>query len=459
MKNPLIFDEIKEMLKKRKYKALKTFFEEQHEKEAAEYLSLLQPNEIWKVLNILNVYVRARIFSYMDLEVQVSMISNGLRKYVIELLTPMSHDDRADLFQHLEKNVADKLLLYLPLKDRRDILHLTSYQEGTNGAIMTTNFVSLYEEDSVEKSIRKIRKEAPAKETIYYIYIVDKNNTLIGFVSLRKLILARPKMTVKQLMTTDVISVYAHDDQESAAKLIEEYDLLALPVLDQQQRMLGIITYDDAFDIIREEETEDLEKLMAISGPVTEKTYLEVPVWTHFKKRAIWVLIFAIFGFFTASIVQGFQNTLQTLIILSFYMPLLAATGGNTGSQSVSVILRSLALNELSAENIFSVLRKELMISLLLSICVGLITYLRIYIFPGTTIIPKEFTITSIALVISIALAIQIIWSTVFGAMIPIFATKLKIDPAIISSPALTTLVDMGGITIYFTCAKFILGI
>jgi magnesium transporter len=459
MKNPLLIPEIRELLKKKRHKALKAFLAEQHEKEAAEFLSLLQPNEIWRVLNILDSYRRAKIFSYMDIDVQVSMISSGLRKYVIELLTPMSHDDRADLFQHLEKDVADKLLLYLPVKERRDILHLTTYSEGTVGAIMTTDFVALHEDDTVEKSIRKIRREAPSKETIYYTYVVTSDNTLIGFISLRNLILAKPKSKVKEIMKTDIISILVSNDQEVAAQLIEEYDLLALPVLDQQQRMLGIITYDDAIDIIREEETEDLQKLMAISGPVPEKTYLDVPALTHFKKRAFWVLILGVFGFFTGLIVQSFQDALQTLIILTSYIPLLLATGGNTGSQSASVILRSLALNELHPKHVFKVLKKEVVVSLLLSLCLGGMTYLRVYYFSSASTIPQQFSISLIALVVALALAIQIVWSTVFGAFIPIMATKLKIDPALFSSPALTTLVDMGGITIYFTCIKLILGI
>lgn len=459
MKNPLLVPEIRENLKKKRFKLLKEFFLEHHEKEIAEYLSLLEPNEIWKILNLFEPNRRAEVFTYMDMDVQVSMISSGLRSNVLELLLPMSNDDRADLFQHLDKYVADKLLLYLPPKERYDILHLTSYQEDTNGAIMTTDFVSLNEDDTVEKAIRKVRKAAPSRETIYYNYVVDDDNRLLGFISLRKLIVARPKQKIKDLMKTDMLSVYVDDDQEKSAYMIQDYDLLAIPVVDHQHRIIGIITYDDAIDIIREEQTEDLEKLMAISGGVSEKTYLELPVLEHFKKRVVWVLILGIFGLLTGMIVQGFQSTLETLIILTFYMPLLNAAGGNTGSQSATVVLRSLALNELQTSDIFKVLKKEFIISFFLSICLALMTYGRVLMFSEGTKIPMEFSIYSIAFVISLALAIQVVWSTIFGAIIPIIATKLKVDPAVFSSPALTTLVDMGGITIYFGCAKLILGI
>ncbi|MBN1501611.1 MAG: magnesium transporter [Spirochaetes bacterium] len=459
MKNPLLVPEIREILRKKKFKLLKEFFIDLHEKEVAEYLSMHTPDEIWQIINVFEPNRRAEIFTYMDMDVQVAMIVSGAREKVRDLLLPMSNDDRADLFKHLEKNVADKLLLFLPPKERTDILSLTSYREGTNGAIMTTDFVDLNENDTVENAIRKIRRFAPSKETIYYNYVTADDNTLLGFISLRKLIVSKPKEKLGQLMKTDMITTGVDEDQEVAANLIQEYDLIAIPVIDMQHRIIGIITYDDAIDIIQDEQTEDMERLMGISGAVSEKTYLEVPVMNHFKKRVVWVIILGGFGLLTGMIIQGFQSTLEALIVLSFYMPLLNAAGGNTGSQSATVVLRSLSLNELKSEDIFRVIKKEFAISFLLSICLALMTYGRVMLFSQGEDIPVQFSISLIAFVISLALAIQVIWSTVFGAIIPILATKMKIDPAVFSSPALATLVDMGGITIYFTCAKLILGI
>lgn len=459
MLNPLIAPEIRELIKKREFSVITEYMAELHPKEVAELISELKPTEIWKVLSLFESHRRADVFAYMDMDVQVRMISSGLKKSVLELLLPMSGDDRADLFRHLDKHVADKLLLYLPQSERADVLNLTSYQEGTNGAMMTSDLVVLDENETVEKSIKKIRKVAPGKETVYYTYICDEAGKLIGFVSLRKLILAPPRKKVKHIMKSDVIYTYVHGDQEDAANMIIEYDLIALPVVDSEHRLLGIITYDDALDIIREEQTEDMERLMAISGPVEEKPYLDISVMTHFKKRVLWVIILGICGILTGMIIQGFQKTLESLIILTFYMPLLNAAGGNTGSQSATVVLRSLALNQLSPGDIFKVLRKEFVIAFFLSICLGLITFARVLIFSGSTTIPSTFTISSVAFVISLALAIQVVWSTVFGAIIPMIATRINVDPAVFSSPALTTLVDMGGIVIYFSCAKLILGI
>ncbi|MFC1669609.1 magnesium transporter [Spirochaetota bacterium] len=459
MKNPILVPELRELLRNKKHKVLKSFMHEGHPKDIAEFLGLLSSGEIWKLLTIIDVYIRDEIFSYLDMDVQIELLSTGLRKNVSEILASMSHDNRADLFQNLDKNVADSFLLYLPVSERTDILKLTSYNEETAGAIMTTDYSTLNENDNVEKAIRKIRQDAPSKETVYYIYVTDNDGKLIGFVSLRKLILARPRQKVANIMKKDVVYANVNDDQENAARVLEEYGLIALPIVDNSEKLLGIITYDDAIEVIREEETEDLEKLMAISGGVEEKPYLEVPAFIHFRKRAFWVIILGLFGLLTGLIIEVYQKTLETLIVLTFYMPLLNAAGGNTGSQSATVVLRSLTLKELSPADIFKVIKKETLVSFLLSICLGLVTFGRVYLFPSSGSEPSQFSITLIALVISISLGLQVLWSTVFGAIIPIIATKLKMDPAVVSSPLLTTFVDMGGIVIYFTTAKFILGI
>ncbi|MDY6968496.1 MAG: magnesium transporter [Spirochaetota bacterium] len=459
MKNPILIPELRELLKKKNFQILKSFIDDQHSKEVAEYLGLLEPQEIWEILDIVDIQKRSEIFCYLDMDVQVTMVSGQLKYKITELLKQISNDDRADLFLHLEKNVADRLMLLLPLNDRTDILKLTSYKEKTAGAIMTTDYANLYENDSIENAIEKIRSMAPSKETIYYIYVTNDEGKLIGFVSLRKMILSGPNQQIKDIMKKDVIYAYVNDEQEKAANLIEKYDLIALPVVDYNEKLAGIITYDDAIDVIRDEETEDLEKLMAISGGVEERSYLDIPVFTHFKKRISWVIILGVIGLLSSVIMKGFQGTLEKIIILTFYIPLLNSAGGNTGSQSATVVLRAIALKELFPRDISKVIKKEFLISTLICICFGLLTYLGVMLFSAGQDIPKEFTLTSIALLVSLALSIQVVWSTLFGAIIPIIATKLRLDPAVISNPALTTIVDMGGITMYFTLANQVLGI
>ncbi len=459
MKNPILVPEIRDLLIRKKFKVLQSFVEERHEKEIAEYIQLLRPDEIWAVLNLVDIHRRIEIFGYLDMDVQVELVSGNWRKQISELLAEMPHDDRADLFQHLEKDMADRLMVYLPISERADVIRLTSYQEETAGAIMTTDYATLNENDTSEVAIRKVRRMAPSKETIYYIYVTDDSDKLIGFVSLEKLILARPKQKVKNIMKKEVIIAFIDDDQEYAARLLADYDLLALPVVDRNLKLAGIITYDDAIDILKEEQTEDMEKLMAISGGVEDKTYLQVPAHVHFRKRVFWVVTLGVFGLLTGLIVEVFQKTLETLIILTFYIPLLNAAGGNTGSQSATVVLRALTLKELDFRDIIRVVKKEFVISFFLSICLGGITFFRVYYLTGGTHIPEQFTLMNVSMVIAISLGLQVLWSTIFGAIVPLIATRVKIDPAIVSSPLLTTFVDMGGIIIYFTVARIILGI
>jgi len=459
LKNPILVPELRDLLHRKKVGILKSFLEDGHPKETAEYLALLNPDEIWRIINLVNKELRVEIFSYLDMDVQVEMVSGTRKKNITELLMGMGHDDRADLFQHLEKDLVDRLLVLLPLSERSDIVKLTSYKEHTAGAIMTTDFATLNENDIVEKAIAKIRREAPSKETIYYIYVINDEGKLIGFVSLRKLIISRPKKKVRDIMKRDVKFAYISNDREIAARIIEEYDLLALPIVDEHEKLAGIVTYDDAMDILKEEQTEDLEKLMAISGGVENKTYLDVSFFTHFKKRAFWVIALGIVGILTAFIIEFFSGAIEALIVLTFYMPLLNAAGGNTGSQSATVVLRALTLNELNFKDIFKVIKKEFYVSLFLSLCLGAIVFSRVMLLTNPSSIPEEFTLISIAMVISFSLALQVLWATIFGGVIPIIATRFKLDPAVVSSPLLATFVDMGGVIIYFSVAKLVLGI
>lgn len=458
MKNPALVPEIRELFKKKKTGILKAFLAENHPKDIAEFLSMLQPNEIWNILDLVDVYTRVDIFNYFDMDVQVELVSGEMKRHITELLKELSPDSRADLFLHLKKNVADMLLLLLPINERADVIKLTSYREKSAGSIMTTDHAFLNENDTVEQAIRKVRREAPSKETVYYIYVIDDEGKLIGFVSLENLILAKARQRIKDIMKREVIYAYVDDDEEHAAKLIEEYDLIAIPIVDGSQKLLGIVTYDDAIDIIRKEQTEDMERLMAISGEVADKPYLEVPAYVHFKKRAFWVIVLALFGLVTGLIVQSYQEVLATFMVLAFYMPMLNATGGNTGSQSATVVLRSLTLNEITPADIWKVVKKEFKISLMLSVCLGAIIFCRVIFFSQSDI-GQGVSAERVALVIALSLALQVIWSTTLGAVVPLAAKKLKVDPALVSSPLLSTLVDMGGIIIYFSIAKLILGI
>ncbi len=459
MKNPILVPELRELLQKKKKRVLRSFLEDGHSKEVAEFLCMLNTDEIWDIISLVDKYRRSEIFSYLDMECQINLALELSNKDLSELLMSMSSDERTNFFHHLDRETANRFLLLLPIHDRAEVIKLTSYSEETAGSLMSTNYMTLNENDTVEKSIKLIRKFAPSKETIYYIYVTDDEGKLIGFVSLRKLILSKPGQKIGNIMKKEVLFARVDDDKEMVARLIEDYDLIALPIVDANEKLVGIITHDDAIDIIREEETEDLEKLMAISGGVEEKAYLDVPAFVHFKKRAFWVVILGLFALVTGLVIQHFKDTLQSLIILTFYMPMLNSAGGNTGSQSATVVLRSLALKELLPGDILKVIKKELFVSFFLSLCLGAIIFARVYIFSNPESFPPNISVFSVAVVISLSLTLQVLWATIFGAIVPLFATWLKFDPAVVSSPLLTTFVDMGGITIYFTVAKIVLGV
>jgi magnesium transporter len=297
------------------------------------------------------------------------------------------------------------------------------------------------------------------KETIYYAYVLDDKRRLAGFVSLKDLILARPKKRVGDVMHPDVISARVDEDQEEVARKIEKYDLLAVPVVNGGSALVGIVTHDDAFDILREEQTEDMERFMGLTGAVQDEDYLSVPSFVHFRRRAIWVVTLALFGLVSGAILELFEDTLTTVFILAFYMPMLVGTGGNTGSQAATVVIRALALRQIKAADILRVLWKELRVSIMLSLTLVLVSLVRIFLFAPSSRTTGGFSLLEVGTVVALALGIQVITATLIGAILPLIASRLKLDPAVVASPALTTFVDITGLLIYFGTAKLMLGI
>jgi len=288
---------------------------------------------------------------------------------------------------------------------------------------------------------------------------VDEERRLRGFVSLKDLILAPPDSRVADIAHTDIVFARADEDQEEAANKIATYDLLALPVVNGNDVLVGIVTHDDALDVLRQEQSEDMEKLMAIGGPHRVGAYLTTPAWAHFRNRVTWIVGLALLGLVSGIIIHGFEGTLMNLMILALYMPMVADTGGNTGSQSATVVVRALALREISARDAARVLLKELRVGLLLAVVLGAVAFGKVLFLSQGTPIPAEFSLAGVALAIATALALQVVTATLVGAILPLVATALGCDPAVVASPALTTIVDITGLLIYFTTARLMLGI
>ncbi|PKL89534.1 MAG: magnesium transporter [Ignavibacteriae bacterium HGW-Ignavibacteriae-2] len=459
MKNPILAPEFKELIDRNSFEILNEFCEENHPAETAGILNSLRADDVWKTLKNISLVRRTEIFSQLDLDLQTEITDLIDRKELISLLTEMSADDRVDLFKEFPLEKQGNILPALAQAEREDIRRLASYEEGSAGSVMTSEYVSLSADLTVHEAIARLRFEAPQKETIYYSYVVNLQRQLIGFVSLTDLIMAEPESLLKDIMHEDVIYSSVHEDQESAARKIQKYDLIALPVVNGHNTLVGIITHDDAIDIITQEQTEDLEKLMAISGSHEAGVYLKTSAFTHFKNRAVWIVALAALGLVSGIIIHEFESTLMGFIILALYMPMVADTGGNTGSQSATVVVRALALKEISFKDVFRVLSKEFSISIMLALVLGVLSWGKVLFLSHGSLIPQGFSLNIIGFAIALALSLQVITSTLIGAVLPLLAIKFKFDPAIVASPALTTIVDITGLLIYFSTAKIILGI
>lgn len=459
MTNPILIPELRELISANDIESIRNFCQQTHPGTVAELLDAMENPEIWKILHMLDVPLRAEIFSNFELYKQVELATGQNRKDMADLLEEMPPDDRADLVHKMDDTLREEILPLVAKAEREDIRKLIAYKEGTAGAVMSTDYAVLKSEIGISQAIEQLRLQAPGKETIYYVYIVDEVRKLIGFVSLKDLIMARPNQSIKDVMHHDVLKANLNDDQEAVVGLIEKYDLIAIPIVDDNECIVGIVTHDDALDIIRQEQTEDMEKFMGIAGRHEIGDYLNTSSWKHFSKRACWIVGLAALGLVSGMIIHSFEATLMNMIILALYMPMVADTGGNTGSQSATVVVRALALGQLRPSDFLKVLFKELKVSFLLALILGLLSFGKVVFLSRGSEMPLGFSLPRIAAAIAVALGFQVITATLIGAVLPLIAARFKQDPAVVASPALTTIVDITGLLIYFTTAKLLLGI
>ncbi len=458
MKQVLLVPELRELLEAGNVEPIRRFCTENHPATVAELISGLEAEEIWRVLHLMDVPHRAEIFSHFDLDQQAELASGENRRAMAKLLEEMEPDERVDLVQRLDETLQDELLPLVARAEREDIRKLLSYAEGTAGSVMTTDYAALGPDVKVSQALQQVRLQAPAKETIYYIYVVDDQRRLVGFVSLRDLIMANPTRTVGDVMDEDVISVTVDEDQEEVARQIEKYDLIAIPVVNGNNVLVGIVTHDDAMDILRQEQQEDVEKFMAITGRHEAREYVRTPAMAHFKNRVLWVILLAILGLVSGMIVENYEAVLAQFTILAVFMPMLADTGGNTGSQSATLIVRALAMREIRPRDVAGILFKEFRVAIMLAVVLAVLAFGRVILL-GWDAAPEGFTLTRIGIAIAVALGLQVVSSTLVGAILPLVAAAFKRDPAVVASPALTTVVDITGLLIYFYTVSLILGL
>ena len=459
MSEKLLLNDIHELLQRGDAAGLRELCESVHPEIFSDGLAELPTPDILNAFSFLTPKQRIDVYSHIDKDMQLSLASSFDRAEMARILSEMAADDRVDILKNLSDELRDELLPAIEYTERIDITKLAAYKEGTAGSIMTSDYIAYPPHFTAAQAIEKLRKEAAGSETVYYSYVTGEGGRLLGFVSLKDLILADPSERVDEIMSTDAVFARVFDDQEEAARKIAKFDLIALPVINGNDALVGIITHDDAIDVIHQEHTEDIEKFMAISGRHAAGEYLRTPSWVHFKNRAYWIVGLAALGLISGMIIHSFEHTLTSLLILAMYMPMIADSGGNTGSQSATVIVRAIALGEVSPAHFGKVLYKELKVSLFLALVLGLLSFGKVMFLSHGTDIPLGFSLPLIGFVIALALSMQVITATVIGAILPLTAAKLKLDPAVVASPALTTTVDITGLLIYFYTARLILGV
>lgn len=445
--------EVRMMLDENNTAEMKAFLESLHPATVAETLSGgdLEVEQIWRFLENTSIRNQAAIFEYFPIEWQVRLVEGTGRERMAHLIEKMSHDDRVDLMRRLMPRVAESLLRLVDEADRRDIATLVRQDENTAGGVMTTEYAWLPPNLTTTEALERLRLQAPEKETIYYVFVLDDEHRLMGVVTLRQLVLTPRHSLIKDIMETQAVTVKATDDREAVAKVMGRFDLLAVPVVDDHNRMVGIITYDDMMDVVEEEATEDVLRLGAVS-PMMEN-YLEAGFIKVWRNRAFWLSTLFIGGLLTFNAMEHFQDRISSVSVLALFIPLVISTGGNSGSQAATLITRAMALGHVGLKDWLHILRHELFMGLALGATLGLIGFLRASITPED--VRKSVEWITLALIVSQSVALICIWGTVVGSMLPLFFRRINVDPGLASSPFVATLVDVTGIVIYFSVANF----
>jgi magnesium transporter len=458
MSHALFTPEVKYLLQENDTAGLKDFCESLHPATVAESLFADIPVEqVWQVLKHTDIAHQAAIFEYFPIEWQIKMVEGTGREHMAKLIQEMSPDDRRDLVMKLDPIVSESLLRLVDEADRKDIATLVRQEENTAGALMTTDYAWLPPSLTASEALDRLRLQAPHSETIYYIFILDDAHRLMGVLSLRNLILAPRHAQIRDLMEQEVVTVRASEDQNKVAKTIAQFDLIAIPVVDDQGRMVGIITHDDVIDVVVEEATEDVHRMGAVA-PMAEN-YLEARFVTIWRKRVFWLACLFIGGIFTVMALASFNDAISTVAILTLFIPLCISTGGNSGSQAATLITRALALGQVSERDWLRVVRHELLMGIALGLSLGAIGFVlamitHYYSDHGGKPPPPSIVF---GLVIFQAVVCICVWGTLVGSMLPLVLRRVGVDPGIASSPFVATLVDVTGIIIYFTIARIYL--
>ena len=451
MRNPLLAPELRELLLDGKPEELRQFLEELHPNDAAAFLASLETDEIVQALSAMPAQLEREVFSYLDPEVQDAILLGAGREHVKGLLRAMPSDERYAFLERLDDRVRESVVPLLEQAARLDYLRREQFEKQQVGSFLNTEYCALEPHMTVVEALAELRRQAPSRETIYYLYVVDKDKKLIGFLSLRDLITARDRDTIEKLMKTEPVSIHVTADQEQAAKVIREYDLIALPVVDDTGRLVGIVTYDDAADIQEAEETEDIERMAGLSGTSEGESYFEASTLELIRRRAPLIAFIAGFYVLTASVIASQEEALPGTMLVAL-LPMVMATGGSVGTQSSSLIIRAITIGDVGSRPLGRVLWKELRVSAGIAAVLSCIVFLEGFVL-GSFDKVYAGAIQTLLLAcgaLGVAMAFHVMSAAVIGAAVPIVAKLLRRDPAMVSTPAVTAIADLSGASIYF---------
>ena len=442
------------LIEEKKFVELRALAEALPPPDLAELFSLVDEKYCTLLYRILPKELAAETFAWFEPEVQLRLIQSFTDKELSFMLDELYIDDTVELIEEMPAMVVKRILNHSSAEDREVINRILNYPKDSVGSLMTTEYVRFSRNMTVEKALSHIRKVAIDKETIYTCYVTDNNKRLLGIVTAKRLLLADPETVLEDIMDENVIYLHTRDDREEAAMVFDKYGFIAMPVVDSEDRLVGIVTIDDAIDVIKEESEEDFAKMAAITP--TETPYLKTDVFSIWKSRIPWLLILMISSTLSSMILTGFESALPAVLVL--FIPMIMGTGGNSGGQSSVTVTRSISLSEVDFSDLFRVFWKEVRVGALCALSLGVATFAKVMLIDGLLLGNEAITLT-VALTVALSLSVTIILAKIIGATLPLLAEKIGLDPAVMASPLITTLVDAISLIVYFFVAKSMLNI
>ncbi len=436
-----------DLLESKQYTRLRQAAAEMQAADIAAVMDDLEDEDSLKIFRILPKSMAADVFANLEIDDQQYIISSLSDKEASSIIDNLMADDATDLLEEMPANVVKKILANARPDTRADINHLLRYPEDSAGSVMTVEYVDLREDMTVEDAIERIRTIGLDSETVNICYVLDKERVLVGTVALRYLLIHKPEEIIGEIMNENVISIGTLVDQEEVADIFQKYDFTAMPVVDNENRLVGIITIDDVMDIMEEEATEDIEKMAAMVP--SDKTYFKTTIWETYKNRMPWLLILMVSATFTGAIITGYESALSAYVVLTAYIPMLMDTGGNAGSQASVSIIRGLSLDEVEFADLPRVLWKELRVAFMCGLTLSAANFVKLLLLDRLQV--------TVALVVCLTLVVVVVFAKAIGCCLPLAAAKIHLDPAVMASPLITTIVDAVSLLTYFQIATHLL--